>query len=132
MATPSRIRASRLAVCAVLAVAAVLCAAGLVLLAATWSVPSGPALSGPEATLAFILANASFAVVGALIVWNRPANLIGWLCLAVGVVGYVDTFNRYLAYTLVEEPGTALPRCTRSRRSPSISGCCPRAASCCC
>ena len=86
-----------------------MCVGGLVLLVPTWSVPTGPALSGPVATLAFILANASFGVVGALIVWNRPANLIGWLCLAVAIVGHDVTFGRYLAYTLVVEPDTSLP-----------------------
>jgi hypothetical protein len=101
--------ASRVVVCAVLAVAAVLFVAGVVLLAETWSVPSGPALSGPVATLAFLLADAAFGVVGALVVWNRPGNLIGWLCLAVAVLGNNVTFARYVAYTLVADPGTALP-----------------------
>jgi hypothetical protein len=96
-------------VCAVLALVGTLCVAGLALLAETWSVPSGPALSGPVATIAFILAAASFGVVGGLIVWNRPMNLIGWACLAVAVFGQNVTFARYVAYTLVAEPGTELP-----------------------
>jgi hypothetical protein len=102
-------RSSRIAVCAVLAVDAALTVTGLVLLANTWSVPSGPALPGPVASLGFTVAAASFAVVGALIVWNRPGNLIGWLCLAVSVLGHNTTFARYVAFTLVEEPGTTLP-----------------------
>ena len=102
-------RPSRPAVLVVLAATTAMCIGALVLLAPTWSVPGGPALSGPVATLAFILTNASFGVVGALIVWNRPANLIGWLCLAVAIFGHNVTFARYLAYTLVVEPDTSLP-----------------------
>jgi len=102
-------RAARIGVCATLAVVAALSVAGLVLLANTWSVPSGPALNGPVASLGFIAAAASFGVVGALIVWNRPGNLIGWLCLGVSVLGHNNTFGRYVAYTLVAEPGAALP-----------------------
>ena len=44
----------------------------------------------------------SFAIVGALIVWRRPRNRIGWVCCAIGVLWgfeeFVLGFSSYLTY----------------------------------
>jgi signal transduction histidine kinase len=34
----------------------------------------------------------AFAIVGALIVWRRPANRIGWVCCAIGILWAVEEF----------------------------------------
>jgi signal transduction histidine kinase len=34
----------------------------------------------------------AFAIVGALIVWRRPANRIGWVCCAIGILWGVEDF----------------------------------------
>ena len=34
----------------------------------------------------------AFAIVGALIVWRRPANRIGWVCCAIGILWGVEQF----------------------------------------
>ena len=34
----------------------------------------------------------SFAIVGALIVWRRPRNRIGWVCCGIGVLWGVEEF----------------------------------------
>ena len=34
----------------------------------------------------------AFAIVGALIVWRRPANRIGWVCCAIGILWGVEEF----------------------------------------
>ncbi len=45
----------------------------------------------------------SFAVVGALIVWRRPRNRIGWVCCGIGILWgleeFVLGFYTYVAYT---------------------------------
>jgi len=58
----------------------------------------GNALTG-VATLVFI---PSFATVGALLAWKRPANPIGWLLSATGLTYSVATFSLLLA----QFPGT--------------------------
>ena len=44
----------------------------------------------------------SFAIVGALIVWRRPRNRIGWVCCGIGVLWgfeeFVLGFSSYLTY----------------------------------
>ena len=44
----------------------------------------------------------SFAIVGALIVWRRPRNRIGWLCCGIGILWgfeeFVLGFSAYLTY----------------------------------
>jgi signal transduction histidine kinase len=44
----------------------------------------------------------SFAIVGALIVWRRPRNTIGWVCCGIGVLWafeeFVLGFSSYLTY----------------------------------
>jgi signal transduction histidine kinase len=51
----------------------------------------------------------SFAVVGALIVWRRPRNRIGWVCCGIGILWgfeeFVLGFSSYLAYA----PHPAIP-----------------------
>jgi hypothetical protein len=81
----------------------------VILIILTWSVPRGQGLNDPGTSLAFVVANLSFPIVGAILVWNRPSNLIGWLCLALGVAGHDILLGRYLAYTLLVSPETRLP-----------------------
>lgn len=44
----------------------------------------------------------AFAVVGALIVWRRPRNRIGWVCCGIGILWgleeFVLDFSSYAAY----------------------------------
>ena len=44
----------------------------------------------------------AFAIVGALIVWRRPRNRIGWVCCGIGILWgfeeFVLGFSSYLAY----------------------------------
>jgi signal transduction histidine kinase len=44
----------------------------------------------------------SFAIVGALIVWRRPRNRIGWVCCGIGILWgfeeFVLGFSSYLSY----------------------------------
>jgi signal transduction histidine kinase len=51
----------------------------------------------------------AFAVVGALIVWRRPRNRIGWVCCGIGILWgleeFVLGFSSYVAYA----PHPAIP-----------------------
>ena len=51
----------------------------------------------------------AFAVVGALIVWGRPRNRIGWVCCGIGILWgleeFVLGFSSYVAYA----PHPAIP-----------------------
>ena len=99
-------RLTRLLVVVLLGVAAAMAVAQLVLLAATWSAPTGQELPDPLSSLGFVLGSFSFGLVGALIAWRRPANAIGWLCLGLAVVDLgQDIVVRYLAYTLSRAAG---------------------------
>ena len=51
-----------------------------------------------------------FAVMGALIVARRPGNRIGWLFVAIGVLGALHgALDAYALYALAVRPGTELP-----------------------
>ena len=57
------------------------------------------------------IAFGSFGTVGALIIWQRPRNTIGWICLTVGIgTGITDFSAAYTAYGTVKGylplPGT--------------------------
>jgi hypothetical protein len=65
-------------------------------------------LNSPLAGIAFSLAGVAFAVVGSIIVWGRPGNLTGWLCLTFAF-GQTILLGRYLAFTLLVQPETSLP-----------------------
>jgi len=57
------------------------------------------------------IAFSSFGIVGALIIWQRPRNTIGWICLTVGIgTGITDFSGAYTAYGTVKGymplPGT--------------------------
>jgi hypothetical protein len=57
------------------------------------------------------IAYGSFGTVGALIIWQRPRNTIGWICLTVGIgTGITDFSGAYTAYGTVKGylplPGT--------------------------
>ncbi len=57
------------------------------------------------------IAFGSFGIVGALIIWQRPRNTIGWICLTVGIgTGITDFSGAYTAYGTVKGymplPGT--------------------------
>ena len=51
----------------------------------------------------------AFAIVGALIVWRRPTNRIGWVCCGIGILWaleeFVLGFDSYVAYA----PHPAIP-----------------------
>ena len=50
---------------------------------------------------------ASFSIVGALIVANRPGNPIGWLCIAIGLLASLTGFgNGYGSVGLFAYPGS--------------------------
>ena len=60
----------------------------------------------------FSIAVGSFTVVGALIVWKRSSNAVGWLFAAVGLLwASGDLASSYAYYGVVTEPG-ALPYVT--------------------
>ncbi|HEY6278688.1 MAG TPA: histidine kinase [Streptosporangiaceae bacterium] len=51
----------------------------------------------------------AFAIVGALIVWRRPANRIGWVCCAIGLLWGVEEFVLgYFSYAAYA-PHPAIP-----------------------
>lgn len=106
-------RQTSLLVLVLLGGAAALAVAQIVLLAVTWSAPTGQELPDPVSSIGFVIGSFSFSLIGALIAWNRPANAIGWLCLGLAVVDLgQDILVRYLAYTLLVAPDTSLPPLT--------------------
>jgi signal transduction histidine kinase len=70
--------------------------------------PSLPRAAQQDFRLTPIFAMA-FAVVGALIVWRRPRNRIGWVCCGIGILWgleeFVLGFSSYVAYA----PHPAIP-----------------------
>jgi hypothetical protein len=72
---------------------------------------AGSAARGPgfPTILSLVAPSLAYPVFGALIASRRPANAIGWLCLAVGGLWFVGTVQiTYAAYGVVAHPG-ALP-----------------------
>jgi hypothetical protein len=60
-----------------------------------------------QQSLALVPMSLSFATVGALVGSRRPGNVIGWLCLAFGVVvAELLCAWQYATYTLVTAPGS--------------------------
>jgi signal transduction histidine kinase len=51
----------------------------------------------------------SFAIVGALIVWRRPSNRIGWVCCGIGVLWGVEEFVLGLYSYAVYAPHPPIP-----------------------
>jgi signal transduction histidine kinase len=82
-------------------------AAGGVYLA--WLNRLTPARLFAEYVVASTAATLAFATVGALVVARRPANVVGWLLCATGLVGGLGAWTgQYARYTFVTMPG-ALP-----------------------
>ena len=55
----------------------------------------------------FVVIGGLYATVGAIIATWEPRNAIGWLCLAVGVLGGLEGFVvPYASYALVDRPGS--------------------------
>lgn len=69
-----------------LGVATAMAVAQIVLLAVTWSAPTGQEFPDPVSSIGFVVGSFSFSLVGALIAWRRPGNAIGWLCLGLAVL----------------------------------------------
>ena len=86
-----------------------LCGVGIVLYLATLSVqpPSSWGTGGLSAIL-YVYFPFLFPLVGALIASRRPANHIGWICLAIGVLWMLSiTSGAYALYGLrVATPGS--------------------------
>jgi len=83
-------------------------AAALYLIARTWTEPSG-SLSTPGAAAGFTIVQVAFAVVGVFVAVRRPANAIGWVCLAVANLGFDILVSRYLVYREFTAPNSGLP-----------------------
>ena len=86
-----------------LAATIVFTAAGLVLLALSWTtpVPDSWGFRGFPAIFAV-----TFATVGALIAARRRENPIGWILLAAGLLSGVQVFGEeYAIYAVLERPG---------------------------
>jgi hypothetical protein len=61
----------------------------------------------PILGLAQTLSWLAFPVVGALILWRRPENIIGWIFCVAGLFGAMLFFGeRYAIHALVTEPGS--------------------------
>src|SRR5262245_39117912 len=57
--------------------------------------------SGSIGNVVFILAMASFPVVGVLLASKQPGNAIGWILLGIGLVWALDgVFTGYATYSL--------------------------------
>ena len=55
-------------------------------------VPRDESFEGdPAGSVALILAFGAFDIVGALIIWRRPGNALGWIMAAVGVLAPART-----------------------------------------
>jgi hypothetical protein len=71
------------------------------------SVANGNFQRRPGLYLALLLAFTAFMVVGAVVVARRPANAIGWLFSAIGLLTATGTLAlEYAEYTYVTRPGS--------------------------
>jgi hypothetical protein len=54
----------------------------------------------------------TFAIVGALIVWRRPGNRVGWVCLGIGfsfgLEELILAYSAYVTYARAQAPAAAL------------------------
>ena len=58
-------------------------------------------------SLSFGAVLAAFATVGAVVAARHPHNAVGWLCLAVGLLGSLNALAvPYAAYAFVTRPGS--------------------------
>jgi signal transduction histidine kinase len=84
-----------------------LAAAGLVLAVITWSTPLPANADDQAGTVALMLAFLLFALMGALILYFRPANRIGSIFSAMGVLFLgAGTLDQYAIYALNTHPGS--------------------------
>ncbi len=91
----------------VAALSLVLCAASVVLYILTRSVqpPTTWGTGGDSAAFIFLVPFIPFPLVGALIASKRPENLIGWICLATGLLWMLSIFTgEYAVYGLLVRP----------------------------
>ena len=72
-----------------------------------WTLASVPGAADTRGQAAISI---PFAVMGALIVARRPGNRIGWLFVAIGILGALrGALDAYALYALAARPGTDLP-----------------------
>jgi signal transduction histidine kinase len=84
-----------------------LAATGLVLAVVTWSTPLPANADDQAGTVALMLAFLLFALMGALILYFRPANRIGSIFSAMGVLFLgAGTLDQYAIYALNTHPGS--------------------------
>jgi signal transduction histidine kinase len=90
-----------------LGIALLVATVGLWLIALNFRTPLPPGVSSVLSDAALILAFLPYAVVGALIVSRQPANRIGWLFLASGLLmGVGVTAFEYAIYGDLTNPGS--------------------------
>jgi len=89
-----------------------------VLWAATASLVAGALILGlanrpevPVYDVPFHAITLTFATLGALISSRRPGNVMGWIFLATGVLGGVETFFGQYAKVALASDGLSLPGC---------------------
>jgi hypothetical protein len=71
------------------------------------SIANGNLQRDPGLNLALVLAFTAFMVVGAVIVAHRPANPVGWIFSAIGLLASVGVLTmEYAEYAYVTRPGS--------------------------